>query len=265
MKRIIFLTGVIAVIVVGGQMVYAAENSVLTGRDIAIAVDNRPDGDERKNNLTMTLVNKRGRKRIREIISYSKEYGRDSKSIMVFKAPADVKGTGFLQFDYDDPKKDDDKWLYMPALRKTRRISGAGKNDYFMGSDFTYDDMGNRNIDEDIFQLLKEEEREGNKCWVLQAVSKDKDYMYSKKISWINKDNLMPIYVEYYGRQGRLLKTLHILEIKQVDGFWTIMKMKMENKVRKHSTILEFSDVQYNQDLKDSLFRINTLERGRIR
>lgn len=111
-------------------------------------------------------------------ISYSVDVGRakkDRKSIMFFQYPGDVKGTGFLTWDYDDPSRDDDKWLYLPAMKKTRRISGSSaKQDYFMGSDFTYDDMGSRHVDEDTHKLLGEESIGGHKCWQLESVPKDK-------------------------------------------------------------------------------------------
>ena len=129
----------------------------LNGRKIMTLADERPDGDDRHSVMKMTLINKRGRKRIREVENYSKDYGKDKKSVMVFKQPADVKGTAFLSWDYDDPAKDDDKWLYMPAMKKVRRISGSSTNEYFMGTDFTYDDMGDRNVDEDIHTLLGNE------------------------------------------------------------------------------------------------------------
>ena len=95
-----------------------------------------------------------------------------------------LKGTGFLTWDYDNPDKDDDRWLYLPAMKKTRRISGSSaKQAYFMGSDFTYDDMGSRNVDEDSHQLLGEETIGGHKCWKLEYTPKDKREIYSRKVA----------------------------------------------------------------------------------
>ena len=146
MKRSI---AVVAMLVVG----FAATTCAQTGREIAQKVKDRPDGDTRRSEMVMTLINKRGAVRERKLISYSIDVGKekkDRKSIMFFQYPGDVKGTGFLTWDYDELNKDDDKWLYLPAIKKTRRISGSSaKQDYFMGSDFTYDDMGSRNVDED--------------------------------------------------------------------------------------------------------------------
>ena len=147
---LVFLFETIAYI----EPVYA-QSAELTGRDIMLKVHDRPDGDDQKGVMQMTLINKRGKMRKRTVLFLSKDYGKDSKSITYFQSPADVKGTGFLSWEYDDPSKDDDRWLYLPALKKTRRISGSSKNDYFMGTDFTYDDLGDRSVDEDNHELLK--------------------------------------------------------------------------------------------------------------
>ena len=181
----------------------------LTGREIIRNVEESPDGDNRKSLMTMQLVNHRGATRERTILSYSMDLGKDSKSIMFFQSPADVKGTGFLSWQYDDPARDDDKWLYLPAMKKVRRISGSSaKKENFMGSDFTYDDMGGRNVDEDEHQLLKEEQWDGSPCWVVESRPLEEDAVYSKTVSWIRQDALVPVKVEFYDRMGKLLKTL---------------------------------------------------------
>jgi hypothetical protein len=246
------------------ELVYA-QSAKLTGRDIALKVHDRPDGDDQRGVMHMTLINRRGKTRQRTILSFSKEYGKDSKSLMFFQSPADVKGTAFLQYEYDDPSKEDDRWLYLPALKKVRRISGSSKNDYFMGTDFTYDDMGDRSVDEDHHKLLREEEVDSLTCWVLESTPKDKDYMYSRTVRWIRQDALVPIKVEFYDRQGNLLKVLTITDIRKQDGFWTMFKMEMDNLQEKHKTILKIKEMFYNTGLKDSLFRVSTLERGRIK
>jgi len=242
-----------------------SQSSPPSGRDIMIKVDDRPNGDTRKSTMKMTLINKRNRQRIREILSYSKDYGKDTKSIMYFQKPADVKGSGFLSWEYDDPSKDDDRWLYLPALKKVRRISGSSKNDYFMGSDFTYDDMGQRAVDEDMHALIAEETLENHPCWVLESKSKDKNYMYSKVKRWIRKDALIAIKVDYYDRAGELMKTLTVPDIRQHDGIWTAFKMQMDNKQENHKTILEYKNIAYDIPVRENLFQVSTLERGRLR
>jgi hypothetical protein len=236
----------------------------LTGRDIMIKVDERDDGETRECQMKLTLINKAGDKRIREVISYQKDYGKDTKSLMVFKRPADVKGTGYLSWEYDNENQADQRWLYLPALRKTKKITGSSSDDYFMGTDFTYDDMGDRNVDEDTHTLLREEKLNGRKCWVIKSIPKEKDNDYKAKTLWIAQDLNMMVKVEYFNAYG-LLKILKLTDIVQIDGIWTARKMVMDNKQKKHKTILEYVDTKYNLPLKDNFFRTSILERGNIR
>lgn len=234
-----------------------------TGRDIMQKVDGRPDGDTRKSLMTMELINKRGSKRVRSMSSYSKDFGYDKKTILFFQEPADVKGTGFLTWDYNDDEKDDDRWLYLPAMKKNRRISGtSAKKEYFMGSDFTYDDMGNRDIDADNHKLLREEKVNGNKCWVIESTPKNNDEQYSKKLAWIRKDNFIAVKMEYYDKKGALIKVLEVNGVKEIGGFWTATSMTMNNLQREHKTIISIESMEYNMPLDDNLFTVNSLEKG---
>lgn len=235
----------------------------LTGREIIRKVEERPDGDNRKSLMTMQLVNHRGATRERTILSYSMDLGKDSKSIMFFQSPADVKGTGFLSWQYDDPDRDDDKWLYLPAMKKVRRISGSSaKKENFMGSDFTYDDMGGRNVDEDEHQLLKEEQWDGSLCWVVESKPLEEDAVYSKTLSWIRQDALVPVKVEFYDRMGKLLKTLVASEISRESGYWTTRKLEMTNHQRNHRTLILMENIEYDIAMNESLFTVPALERG---
>ena len=241
-----------------------AEDAPLTGKQIMTMVDDRPDGDDRISNITMTLINKRGRKRVREIKSFSKDFGKDKKSVMVFEKPADVKGTAFLSWEYDATEKEDDKWLYMPAMKKVRRISGASKNEYFMGSDFTYDDMGDRNVEEDTHKLLSEEDVDGRVCWKIESVPVDKDDMYTRKVIWVLKSAYLIIRAEYYDKDG-LIKIYRALEFRKQDGLWTVFNSEMDNVSLSHKTLLKVDSVQYNTGINDSLFTVSAIQRGRIK
>lgn len=263
MKSIILLKMLITVPLLA--MHVSSTSPTLTGRDIMQKVVDRPDGENRKARLSMELINKRGSKRIRSLISYSMDVGKDTKNLMFFLAPADVKGTAFLTWEYDNPDKEDDRWLYLPAMSKTRRISGtSAKNDYFMGTDFTYEDMGKRNIDESTYKLLKEDQIDNRSLWVVESKPKDPRDLYSKLISYIDKEQLIAHKVEFYDRSGNLLKTLNVSEIKKVDGIWTIHSMHMVNHLQQHETILTISDVAYNVSIDENLFTVSTMERGII-
>lgn len=263
LKKIHFLLLASTMLFFAGQDMLQAETAQTTGRDVMVMEDERPDGDDRTSVMKMTLVNKRGSKRVREVSSYSKDYGKDKKSVMVFERPADVKGTAFLSWEYDDPSREDDKWLYMPAMKKVRRISGASKNEYFMGSDFTYDDMGDRHVDEDTHTLLGEEEVDGQLCWKVESVPLDPDDMYTRKVLWVSKVAHMVLKAEYYDKDG-LLKVYRVVDFGKEGGFWTVRHSEMENVIRNHKTVMEFSAMQYDTGLGDKLFRVSSIQRGRI-
>ncbi len=260
-KNLIKTSLLILAIIASNNTNIFAQN--LSGKEIMQKVKDRPDGDNRKSTMQMELINKRGKKRNRSVVSYSMDIGKDKKSIMFFLSPADVKGTGFLTWDYDNPDKDDDRWLYLPAMKKTRRISGtSAKKDYFMGTDFTYDDMGSRNVDEDTHKLLREENLDNYDCWVIESKSKDPKDMYSKKVSRIRKDCLFARKVEFYDKMGNLLKTLTISDIEKIDGFWTAQKMHIINHQTNHQTILLMSETKYNIKIDENLFTVSSLEKG---
>ncbi len=236
-----------------------------TGREIMLKADARPEAKTSKIQIKLTIINKRGKERVRKLKSYSMEIGKDKKTLMFFEYPGDVKGTGFLTWDYDKIGKDDDKWLYLPAMKKTRRISGSSaKKDYFMGTDFTYDDMGDRNIDEDTHKLLGEEEINGHKCWKIESTSKDKRDLFSKKIIWMRQDILIPEKVDYYDRMGKLHRQMVLEKVSKKKDYWVIDKMTMTNVQTKHKTIIEFLNQELDIPLKESKFSVKTLERGRM-
>jgi hypothetical protein len=252
----IFLAGLVSPVISYSQ---------LNGREIIQMVKDQPDGDNRRSVMTMTLVNKRGSKRERTMLSYAQDDGRDTRSIMFFKAPADVQGTGFLTWDYDDPDKDDDRWLYLPAMKKTRRISGSSaRKEYFMGSDFTYDDMGGRNLDEDEHTLVGEEMLGNRKCWVVRSTPREEDAMYAETISWIWQDALKAVRIEFYDRMGELQKTLTINDIRKTDSYWTVYGMEMRNHQRNHQTLITIQQMEYDISIPENQFTVAALERGNI-
>lgn len=235
-----------------------------SGREIMTLVYDRADGEDRTATITMTLVNRRGSQRVRTVQSFSKDYGPDRKSVMVFQEPADVRGTAYLAWDYEDAGREDDKWLYIPSIRKARRISGASRNEYFMGTDFTYDDMGRRAVDEDTHTLLGEETVLEHPCWKIESIPVDKDDLYTRKVFWVSQRAHLVMQGEYYDRDG-LIKTYKALDVREQDGFWTLMRSEMDNVSREHKTVMESAEVRYDSGLEDSLFQVSTIERGRVR
>lgn len=246
--------------------VFALDVDSIEARQVAVNLDEREDGDDAIQDLEMILINKRGQKRVRKVINYRKDYGKDDKSVMFFLEPADVKNTGFLSWNYDDESKDDDQWLYLPALKKVRRISSSKKADYFMGTDFTYNDMGDRDINDYNYKHLEPEVINGIECYHLERLPKDKDVMketgYGRAEIWIRPDNWVMMKAVFYDTKLKLLKELTTSDIEEIDGIWTTKTWKMDNIQKKHQTIFNFSNIRYNTGLDDDIFSQRRLTKG---
>ena len=258
MKKIVKKV-VIASLILATSMATFAE---MSGREIVDKAYNLPSGDDQTSTLTMTLVNKSGQSRVRKIKQYSKDLGNMEKSIMFFMSPADVKNTSFMNWSYDDDSKDDDQWIYLPALKRVKRISSDSKSDYFMGSDVTYDDLGDRKLDADTHTLLREEEVDGVACYVVESVAKDDEYMYAKTVTWIRKDNFIGLKKEFYDEDEELLKVLTIKKFETIDGIIVITHSEMKNVQKNHSTKIELSDISVNSGVPASKFTERMMMRG---
>jgi len=260
MKTIQITTALIAMIIAMGFSPYVTGQS-LTGKQIIEKVYNRPTGDDQTSNLAMTLINKSGAQRVRKIKQFTMDLGDVEKSIMFFLSPADVKNTSFMNWTYDSDQSDD-QWIYLPALKKTKRISSDSKSDYFMGSDFTYDDLGDRKLEDDTHKLLREETMDGKECYVVESVSKDDDYMYSKTLVWVNKSTFVGVKKEFYDEDEDLLKILSIKEAEEVSGIWVIVNSEMKNIQKNHRTTIILSNIQINTGMSDSKFTERMMMRG---
>ncbi len=246
----------------------------LNARQIMDNVNGRDDGDNRIAEMQMVLIDKNGDKRIRKIKTFDKdqitEQGEeDRRRIMFFLAPADVKDTGFLTYDFAADEKDDDQWLFLPALKKTKRIATSDKSGSFMGSDFNYSDMTRRELDAYDFKILKEQDVRGHKTWLIEALPKTQDQIdetgYKKSVLFVRQDNFILVRAVHWTDVGGKLKYLDVPGLEQIDGVWTITSMTMttkKNKVTEHKTEMTFSNVRYNQDLDETLFTLRRLEKG---
>ena len=256
------ITTIIAVIALTASFGIQAVAQELTGREIIEKVYTRPTGDDQTSNLTMTLINKSGSERIRKIKQFTKDFGDVEKSIMFFQAPADVKNTSFMSWTYDDDSKSDDQWIYLPAIKKTKRISSDSKSDSFMGSDFTYDDLGDRKLDADTHQRLADETIDDITYYVVESTSKDEDYMYSKTKTWIRQDHFIGLKKEFYDEDGDLFKILKVKKFEEVDGIIVIYNSEMVNTSRNHRTSMVLDNVKINTGISSSKFSERMMTRG---
>lgn len=231
-----------------------------TANEIAHKVYDRSTPKDGESDMSMTLINKKGRERVRELHQFFKDYGDIEKKVMFFKSPADVKNTSFMNWSYDS-NKDDDQWLYLPALKKVKRISSSGKDNDFMGSDFTYADMEKRSPDKDHQKLLRTENYNGEACFVMEATPKEEE-MYSKKIAWIAKDKWIPMKVEYYDEDGELLKILKMTKVQKIKGYWNITDQIMENVQKNHKTRIVLKNIKVDINLGDSKLSQRAMKKG---
>jgi len=237
-------------------------------RAIMEKVDARDDGKTLEQDMLMVLIDKNGKKRNRDIKSYSKDFGEDEHRIMFFKSPADVKNTAFLTYDYDESSRDDDQWLYLPALKKVKRIPTSDKSSSFMGSDFSYFDMTDRDLEDYDFKLLKETEVRGKKAWMIEAKPRTskvvKESGYTKSIALVRQDNYVVVRSIGFMKNNKK-KYLDVKRLHKEKGVWLADEMTMTTKKGKstvHKTILKFSNIKLNKAINDSMFTTRRLEKG---
>lgn len=244
-----------------GTPVSAGELPRLTADEIAVRAYNRDEGRDVVMDQKMILGKKGKTPRERKIRLWRiKDEKGNEKTLMRFLEPADVRGTGFLVWSYADPNRDDDQWLYLPALHRVRRIAAQERSRSFMGTDFTYDDLGDRKPSEDTHRLVGTEIVDGRSCYVIEAIPKDEGYLYSRRVAWIDGETFLVLKADFFDRKGKLLKRFHADDIQVIDGIATPRVLVMTNEQTGHSTRLELSNIRYNTGLKEELFTVSELE-----
>ncbi len=223
----------------------------LTGDEILKkAEDSMNAPHDRTATQKMILIKADGSEKLRDIRFYQK--GSD-KRLVVFLSPADIKGVGFLSLS------EDKMYLYLPAFRKVRRIASHIKNEDFMGTDFSYEDMAETEYTDDYTATLETEEANQ---YVLELKPRpDADVSYSKQRMWVDKETFIPIKTEYYSKREKLIKVLTFENIKQVDGYWFPMKMTMETLKTGHRTVLEMDKIKHDTGLSDRFFTTRNLKK----
>ena len=257
-------------IIISATIMLPEKAFALSGREIMEKVNDRDVGNRSISEMEMILIDKKGNKRVRKLKSYGLEQGKNSKSLMFFITPADVKNTGFLTYDYDESGKEDDQWLFLPALRKTKRIAAGDKSGSFMGSDLNYSDMSSPDLDLYDYTLMKETEVKGNKVWQIKYVPKTKAEAeksgYSKSVVFIRQDNYVMIRGVRWVYKKKRNKYLDVRKLEKIDGIWISTETHMTTKSGKktlHKTILKENNIKFNQaEVKEDLFTIRRMEKG---
>ena len=234
------------------------------GLAIAQEADRRDSGfGDYTSDVKMILKNKHGQQSTREIRSRTLEVDGDGdKSMTIFDKPRDVKGTALLSFTHKEGP--DDQWLYLPALKRVKRIASDNKSGPFMGSEFAYEDISSQEVEKYTYKFLRDDSFDGMDVFVFERYPVDKKSGYTRQIVWLDKEFYKERKIEFYDRKNSLLKTLLFTEYHQyLDQYWRAHDMHMENHQTGKSTSLLQSNYQYRTGLKDRDFDKNSLKRIR--
>ncbi len=264
-RLLAFAIGAAAALSVQAELTFAPnETAQQKGLKIAQAVDQRDEGwGDWSADAEMVLKNRHGQesRRLMRMEALEQESDGD-KRIIVFREPRDVKGTAFLVFT----KKvgNDDQWLYLPALKRVKRISSSNKSGPFVGSEFAYEDLSSQEVEKYTYRFLREEELAGQNCYVIERVPVDKKSGYTKQIAWFDTSEYRNLKTEYYDRKGELLKTF-VAHGYQSYGknYWRADRFEMINSQTGKSTALIWENYVFTKGLNDRDFDKNRLKRAR--
>lgn len=231
------------------------------GRGETIMEDSfhRDDGDDAHLTVEMILIDKNGGKRKRQLEIYTKDYGEYIKSLLRFNAPADIEGTAFLL--WENEAKDDTQYLYLPALKRARRIVSSQKSLRFVNTDYTYEDMQRRRPHKDTHSLVRHEDYIGRRCFVIESIpTTQKNSQYTKRIHWVDAESFVVLKTQFFDRKGKLSKCYSVEQFQRRQDIWTTVKTRIEDYKDRHTTIMAVVAVVYNQGLEDRLFNLRALE-----
>ena len=241
-----------------------AETPEEKGLAIAVEADKRDTGwVDQTADLEMILMNRHGESSRRTMRLKSLEVDGDGdKSLTIFDNPRDIKGTAFLSHTH--ALKPDDQWLYLPALKRIKRISSANKSGPFVGSEFAYEDLSSQEIEKYTYKWLRDETIDGHEVFVIEHFPQYKNSGYTRQISWLDKEMYKRRKVEFYDRKNTLLKTLVSSDYKQyLDQYWRPGKMEMVNHQTGKKTDIIWENLQFKNGLGNRDFDRNTLKRAR--
>ena len=224
-------------------------------------------GGDMRVRVSMSLINKEGKKRHRELTMLRKNIGAsgDQRYFVFFHKPAEVKGMTFMVWKY--PAKEDDRWIFLPAVKMVRRVAASDKRSSFVGSDFTYEDVSGRDVGDETHKLLRSADLGGRPCFVLESRPKG-GATYARRVSWIDKTRWLPLHEDYFDARGGKVREFSVEGVKQIGGHWTVTKRTMKNLQTGHRSVAVFKDVSYDVGLKKNVFTEHSLRnppRRRVR
>ncbi len=262
MTRILFL--LLALLPLSMPVGALAESPEEKGLAIAVEADRRDLGfGDFTADMLMVLKNKQGEESTRQIRAQNLEVkGDGDKSLSIFDEPVDVKGTTMLTFSHK--VDEDDQWMYLPALKRVKRIASDNKSGSYMGSEFAYEDIGSQEVEKYTYKYLRDETCEGQPCFVLERYPVNKYSGYKRQVVWMDKAEYRPWKIDYYDRKDSLLKTLTFKGYKQyLNKHWRPDEMFMVNHQTGKSTLLKWSNYKFRTGLADADFTQDSIKRAR--
>ena len=257
-KHFIVLTMCMILVCIAGDL------SANKGLEIAILSDKNNDGFiDSSSTMTMNLINKRGDVVTRTLRFKRLEVPTDGdKSIAIFESPRDVKGVAILS--YAHKVEADDQWLYLPALKRVKRIASKNKSGPFLGSEFSFEDFSFQEVEKYEYLYLDEEIYLNNPCYVIERKPLDPYSGYTKQLVWIDKENYLVQKIHHFDRKSFHLKTQLFKDYRKYDGFfWQPHEIEMINHQNGKKSILIFDDVKLKSGFTDRDFSQNSLKRSR--
>jgi len=225
---------------------------------------NRIQADTTSTRSRMVITARGGGVTERVMDQFSKQDASgNNRMLIVFHEPASVRGTRFLTIE--NLGRDNDQWIFLPALGRVRRIAAAEGSGSFVGSDFSYDDIAaaDRRADLDTHRLLRTELLGGRDCYVIESIPRDAGFQYSRMIQWIDRENYVPHRVELFDRRGTLVKVLEVLELREVQGRVSAVSTRMSTLAAGTSTTINVMELRYDSPIPEGVFTTNFLATGR--
>jgi len=238
----------------------------LRGRAIAEEMKRRDEGfGDTATELTMILTAADGRERIRRLSWQTLEVNAPNegdKSLTLFHEPRDIEGTAFLSFTRVD--RDDDQWLFLPALKRVKRITANNKSSAFVGSEFAYEDLLSAEVEKFTYRWLKDDACGDLRCYVIERRPGYENSGYSRQVVWIDQEEFRPMKIEYYDHKDKLKKTLSFEDYRRyLDRFWRAHRLRMDNRQTGKTTVLSFADFRFQSGLAAKDFDPSALRRQR--
>lgn len=240
----------------------------LTPDTVARVVQDRDTGRDSRAEMRMRLYDRQGRVRERTMVLQTLRGtgGRGDKILVRFLSPSDIKGTALLVWEH--PEGDDERFLYLPALGRVRRIAGEEKQQSFAGSDLSYEDIGGRDINDYTYSFADQNAvwsaPDGSKlpAWALESRAKDRNADIPRSVSLILKDRYVIAHADIYNPRNERAKVFDVRKLERVDGIWTVLDLVVANDALKTRTELTTTSIRYNVGLTDDDFTRRKLEEG---